>query len=111
MLQVINTSPGNLAPVFEAVLTKALRLCDAAFGFLDLYDGSRFRRAAALGVPEPLKTFRAEHQQVEGPQGPGKIREQILAGENVVRELDLKDDESYRTGEPNRHAAVDLGLL
>ena len=58
VLQVINGSQGNLTPVFEAMLEKAMRLCEASGGALRLYDNGVFRLAAMRGMPERSPTRR-----------------------------------------------------
>src|SRR5262249_39842202 len=51
VLKVISSSPGNLQPVFEAMLANAVRLCGAKFGTLNLYDGEAYRNVALHNVP------------------------------------------------------------
>jgi two-component system, NtrC family, sensor kinase len=104
VLGVINSSPGDLAPVFDAMLEKAMRLCEAAFGMLGAIEGDKLRTVAARGLPQAYVEFRKNNPPVHGP---GRAR--ILAGERVVHIPDLRDEEFYRTDDPNRRAIVDLG--
>jgi len=85
VLQVINSSPGDLAPVFEAILDKAHRLCDATRGTLFLFDGETFRAAAMHGYPPrekgtPPRTIRVS----EDPRLAA-----LLAGERLIHVPDL----------------------
>src|SRR5262245_20942178 len=60
VLQVISSSPGELAPVFEAMLANAVRICEASFGNLLLYDGDVFRHVALHNAPQ---AWAAEQQR------------------------------------------------
>src|SRR5262249_29633664 len=106
VLQVINASPGNLAPVFDAMLEKAMRLCRATFGILRTYDGSRFHSAASRGVPPAFGEFLTHNPQQPHPRSIGA---RIAAGEPLVHIVDVSDDEGYPTSDPHRRALIELG--
>src|SRR4029077_9240233 len=80
VLGVINSSPGDLAPVFDAMLDKATRLCEAAFGVMLAWDGERLHRVAFRNAPPAL--IEALSQPMR-PQ-PGTIGERLVQGEEVI---------------------------
>jgi PAS domain S-box-containing protein len=106
VLQVINSSPGDLTPVFDTMLEKAMTLCCAAFGFLTSYDGRRFTPVAMRGVPPLLADYFSRGMDQPSP---GEAHFRILEGEDVIHNLDQKDEEAYRSGLLLRRAVVDLG--
>jgi GAF domain-containing protein len=106
VLQVINSSPGDLAPVFDAMLEKALRLCDAAFGLMRTYDGERFRPVAMRGLPPTYAGYLATTSDQPGPDSPSQ---RVIRGETLIKIVDLAEEERYRSGDPYARALVDLG--
>ena len=81
VLQVINSSPGDLVPVFEAILDKAHTLCGATLGSLVLYDGENLRGAATRG-------YSIEYARLVREGGPAALVpafERLLRGERVVQ--------------------------
>src|SRR5437660_12002766 len=83
VLQVINSSPGDLAPVFDAMLEKAIRLCDGAQGTLWIFDGDRQYAAAAAGVPAELAN------QLREPREILSYQQRLRNGERVFQIPDL----------------------
>ncbi len=84
VLDIINRSPGNLAPVFDAILEKAHSLCDAAMGALVLYDGECFRAVASHGFPEQHAAL------IRQPYRPNSHHLPLLRGERFIHVPDLR---------------------
>jgi GAF domain-containing protein len=105
VLKVVNSSPGDLAPVFDAMLEKALNLCEAAFGGLWIYDGERLHATAMRGVPALFAEF--HNKPLEPVPGTGSYA--LVHGEDFVHVADVTDDEGYRSGNPAKRALGELG--
>jgi adenylate cyclase len=85
VLGVINSSPGDLAPVFDAMLGKAVRLCEFPFAALWTYDGSRFAPVAFHNMPPAFEAFLREHtppglEALRDAGGPMHLPDVLAAG-------------------------------
>jgi adenylate cyclase len=106
VLHVINSSPGNLAPVFDAVLEKALHLCEARLGHLAVYDGELFYTAAKRG-PTPVYGPTLVYAEQPIRPTPGLALDRLVGGEDFVQIADLTTGD--RSDSPHRQALVEMG--
>jgi adenylate cyclase len=94
ILQVINSSPGDLAPVFDAVVEKAMRLCEATNGTLFTYDGDRFHAAAIHGDTRFVEWCR-QLGPFRPPANTGL--ERVSRGERLVHIADVRELDAFGT--------------
>ncbi len=90
VLRVISSSPGELEPVFQAMLENATRICEAKFGSLFRFDGNAFHLAAAVGAPPEL----VEAQRHLVPMGPtpGGLLDRTMRTKQISHTEDARAD-------------------
>ena len=108
VLKVISSSPGELEPVFHTVLENAVKLCEAKFGTLFLFDGICFRVGAAFNVPAPLADYQAKTGAFVPP--PGLPLARLVETKKVAHMLDDPEGLSPATklGGARTHIAVPM---
>jgi GAF domain-containing protein len=106
VLKVISSSPGELEPVFEAMLVKATHLCEAKFGMLYLYEEGRLRFGAAHDVPPAFAQARGR-----GPftPAPDSALGRAVATKQAAQLADLTATQSYADRSPVVVAGVEVG--
>src|SRR5512132_3402340 len=90
VLGVISRSPGELDPVFEAMLANATRICDAGFGGMFRWEGGEFEPVAYHNLPEILQKHLTERGRIK-PR-PGSTMERVFRTKAVVHVEDLWQD-------------------
>jgi signal transduction histidine kinase/CheY-like chemotaxis protein/HPt (histidine-containing phosphotransfer) domain-containing protein len=104
VLQVISNSPGELEPVFQALLANATRLCEASYGAMWLKEGDRFRNAAFHGTL-PAAYIEQWRSATVGPTAPmGRVAQ----SRKPLQIADLRQDQTYLEGHPLTVTAVDV---
>jgi two-component system, NtrC family, sensor kinase len=107
VLKVISSSPGELEPVFNAMLASATRICEAKFGILWLCEEGGFRCVALHNAPPAFAEERQRHPVVHPPLGSG-LR-QLADTKQVAQVADMKAVQPYLERHPFVVASVDLG--
>ena len=107
VLKVISSSPGELDPVFQAMLENATRICEANFGILWLSESDGFRFVAQHGVP-PLLVEDRQREPFVRP-GPGTGLGRVAKTKQLVHVADITTEHAYAERDPLRIAYAELG--
>jgi len=105
VLSVISSSPGELEPVFETLLSNAVRICGAKFGMLFLPEGDGYRIVALHGAPPAFAESRRREPVIS--LNPATTLGRVAATKQVVQVEDIRVDPAY-TGDPTRSPLLDL---
>jgi GAF domain-containing protein len=103
VLKVISSSPGDLEPVFSAMLGNATRICEAKFGVLFLYEGDAFRVMALHGAPPAYAEERRRDPRIGIPHGTALAR--IVETRQTVQIADIQSEPVY-SNDPQRRAGI-----
>ncbi len=105
VLRVISSSPGELEPVFDAMLENATRICEADFGNLLLLEGEGVRLAAHKNAPEVYVAMFANGPLVPGPHtGVGRV----VRNKTLVHIADIAEEPPHIQGDPMRVATMNI---
>jgi GAF domain-containing protein len=107
VLQVISGSADDPQPVFEAILTKAVHICDANFGNIHRWDGNAFHLVATHNTPPALAEARRHSPLVASPQ---TAQGRLVLTRSAIHITDLAADRNYiEARDPVYVSGVELG--
>ena len=109
VLKVISSSPGDLRPVFEALLANATRLCDASHGAMWLSEGDGLRVAALHGALPAAYLEQWRAGTVFRPSGYDTPGLRSMKTRQPVQVEDIREDLAYLKGNPLIVAAAEAG--
>ena len=99
VLKVISSSPGELTPVFEAMLANAVRICAAKFGTMFLREGDAFRTVALHNAPSAYAELRRRNPVIH--PHPSSALSRLVATRQVIHINDILVDQGYLDGAPS----------
>src|SRR6516225_8154785 len=107
VLHVISSSPGDLKPVFDAILENATRICQASFGTLHLAEGNVYRSAANYNVPPAYAEMR-QRDPILSMTGNSALA-RVAKTKSAVQIADVATDPAYRDDPQRREFATLTG--